>query len=150
LYGGSDEGLRIFPDRFVKILVLPGDGIGPEITAATLHVLEKLDGLFALGLVLEHDEIGFAALAKTGTTLPDAVLERAAKSDGIVLGPISHLDYPPRDQGGVNVSAAFRVKLDLYANVRPARTRPGIGRTHRATWADRWGRRHSAKRWRQP
>ena len=134
----------------MKILVWPGDGIGPEITAATQHVLEKLDGLFALGLVLEHDEIGFAALAKTGTPLPDAVLERAAKSDGILLGPISHLDYPPRDQGGVNVSAAFRVKLDLYANVRPARTRPGIGRTHRATWADRWGRRHSAKRWRQP
>jgi 3-isopropylmalate dehydrogenase len=51
--------------------------------------------------------------------------------DGIILGPISHLDYPARDQGGVNVSAAFRVKLDLYANVRPARTRPGLGRTAR-------------------
>jgi len=117
-------------DRLVKILVLPGDGIGPEITAATLHVLENLDAQFRLDLAFEHDEIGFAALAKTGTTLPDAVLERARKADGILLGPISHLDYPPRDKGGINVSATFRVKLDLYANVRPARTRPGIGRTH--------------------
>jgi isocitrate/isopropylmalate dehydrogenase len=46
----------------------------------------------------------------------------------VILGPISHLDYPPADKGGVNVSAAFRVKLDLYANVRPARTRPDLGR----------------------
>ena len=52
-----------------------------------------------------------------------------ATVDGVILGPISHLDYPPRDRGGVNVSAAFRVKLDLYANVRPARSRPGIGHT---------------------
>jgi 3-isopropylmalate dehydrogenase len=57
------------------------------------------------------------------------VLERARELDGVILGPISHLDYPPREQGGVNVSAAFRVKLDLYANVRPARSRPGMGRT---------------------
>ena len=59
------------------------------------------------------------------------MLERAREVDGIILGPISHLDYPARDKGGVNVSAAFRVKLDLYANVRPARSRPGIGRTQR-------------------
>jgi len=46
----------------------------------------------------------------------------------VILGPISHLDYPPADKGGINVSAAFRVKLDLYANVRPARSRAGLGR----------------------
>ena len=111
----------------MRILVLPGDGIGPEITEATLDVLRTTDRVFRLGLEYERDEIGFASLAKTGTTCPDAVLDRARSSDGILLGPISHLDYPPRDKGGVNVSAAFRVKLDLYANVRPARSRPGIG-----------------------
>jgi isocitrate/isopropylmalate dehydrogenase len=113
----------------MHILVLPGDGIGPEITAATLGVLDAADRRFGLGLEFELADIGFAALEKTGTTLPDGVLARAREVDGILLGPISHLDYPPRDQGGVNVSAAFRVKLDLYANIRPARTRPGIGRT---------------------
>jgi len=110
----------------MTILVLPGDGIGPEITQATIAVLEAADRRFGLGLDFEFHDIGFAALEKHGTTLPDAVLERAAASDGIVLGPISHLDYPARDQGGVNVSAAIRVKLDLYANVRPARTREGV------------------------
>ncbi len=112
----------------MNILVLPGDGIGEEITHATLIVLEAAIARFGLDLVFEHDEIGFAAYEKTGTTCPDAVLERARACDGIILGPISHMDYPPRDKGGVNVSAAFRVKLDLYANVRPARTRAGLGR----------------------
>lgn len=110
----------------MKLLVLPGDGIGPEITEATLAVLEAADRRFGLGLEYQHDEIGFVAYDKTGSTCPDAVLERGREADGILLGPISHMDYPPRDQGGVNVSAAFRVKLDLYANVRPARSRPGV------------------------
>ena len=111
----------------INILVLPGDGIGPEITAATLKVLDAADRRFGLGLAYEHAEIGFVALKKYGTTLPDGVLDRARASHGAILGPISHLDYPPRDQGGVNISAAFRVQLDLFANVRPARTRPGLG-----------------------
>ena len=46
----------------------------------------------------------------------------------MILGPISHLDYPPVEKGGINVSGTFRVKLDLYANVRPARSRAGLGR----------------------
>ncbi len=114
----------------MKILVLPGDGIGEEITKATMAVLDVVNSRYSLGLEFFFKDIGFASLEKTGTTLPDEVLEEAKRSDGIILGPISHLDYPPRDQGGVNVSAAFRVKLDLYANIRPARTRPGLPGTH--------------------
>ncbi len=113
----------------MRILTLPGDGIGEEITAATLAVLEAVDRRFGLGLCFEMADIGFKAYDRCGSTCPDAVLERARQVDGIILGPISHLDYPPRDAGGVNVSAAVRVKLDLYANVRPARSRPGIGQT---------------------
>jgi len=113
----------------VKLLVLPGDGIGPEITEATLAVLDSASRKFNLGLEYERREIGLVALKKHGTTLPEGTLERARQVDGVILGPISHLDYPPREQGGINVSAAFRVKLDLYANVRPARSRPGMGRT---------------------
>ena len=115
----------------MKLLVLPGDGIGPEITRATVDVLDAASRKFDLHLEYEYRDIGFAALEKQGTTLPEGVLERAREVDGILLGPISHLDYPARDKGGVNVSAAVRVKLDLYANVRPARSRPGIGRTQR-------------------
>lgn len=61
----------------MKILVLPGDGIGEEITAATIEVLEVADRRFGLGLAWEFDEIGFKALERTGTTCPDAVRDRA-------------------------------------------------------------------------
>lgn len=118
----------------MKILVLPGDGIGPEISTATVEVMEAVDRRFRLGLEFEQRDIGFVAYDRCGTTLPDEVLQRAREVDGIVLGPISHMDYPPRDKGGVNISAAMRVKLDLYANVRPARTRPGV--PHRGTEMD--------------
>jgi 3-isopropylmalate dehydrogenase len=60
--------------------------------------------------------------------MPDGLLGRATESDGVILAPLDQLAYPPREKGGVNVSAAFRVKLDLYANIRPARSRPGIGK----------------------
>ncbi|MEO3431310.1 isocitrate/isopropylmalate family dehydrogenase [Pelagibius sp. CAU 1746] len=110
----------------VKFLVMAGDGIGEEITAATLKVLQAADKRFGLGLEFEDAEIGLKALAKHGTTMPEGVLERARASDGIILGPISHLDYPAPEAGGVNISGVVRTKLDLYANVRPARTRPGL------------------------
>ncbi|NKC32511.1 isocitrate/isopropylmalate dehydrogenase family protein [Falsiroseomonas selenitidurans] len=113
-----------------RFLVLPGDGIGPEIMAATLGVLRAVDARHGLDLSFETQAMGLETLASHGTTLPDSVMEAARASDGVLLGPISHLHYPPRDKGGINVSAAFRVGLDLFANVRPARTRAGLGRGH--------------------
>ena len=107
----------------MRILVLPGDGIGPEIVNSAVEVLDAANRAFDLGLAFDHDDIGFASLEQHGTTLRDELLERARTYDGILLGTISHADYPKPAQGGINVSAAFRGKLDLYANVRPARTR---------------------------
>jgi 3-isopropylmalate dehydrogenase len=112
----------------VKLLVLPGDGIGPEITAATMEVLQAAVRRFRLELSFEERQIGLAALARHGTTLPEGILERAREVDGVILGPLDQLRYPPAEKGGVNPSALFRVKLDLYANVRPARSRAGLGR----------------------
>ncbi|HSA90643.1 MAG TPA: isocitrate/isopropylmalate family dehydrogenase [Burkholderiales bacterium] len=112
----------------MKLLVLPGDGIGPEITAATMAVLQAAERRFRLDFSFEERQIGLAALATHGTTLPDGILQRAREVDGVILGPLDQLRYPPADQGGVNPSALFRVKLDLYANVRPARSRAGLGR----------------------
>ena len=116
----------------LRIAVLPGDGIGPEIVAATQAVLETLDRRFALGLSYVTHEIGHASLARNGTTFPEAVLEACRASDGIVLGPVSHNEYPPKAQGGLNPSGELRIRLDLYANIRPSRSREGLphwGRT---------------------
>lgn len=107
----------------MRILVLPGDGIGPEIVNSSVEVLQAASEKFGLGLTFDFEDIGFVSLEKHGTTLRDDVLEKARGYDGIILGTISHADYPRPEKGGKNVSAAFRCGLDLYANVRPARTR---------------------------
>ena len=113
----------------MDILVLPGDGIGPEITDATLTVLKRADKLHKLGLRFKLDTMGLVSLKKEGTTLPDRILKKARTVAGVILGPVSHLDYPPKEEGGLNPSGEFRVKLDLYANVRPARSRPGLSQS---------------------
>jgi len=113
----------------MRILVLPGDGIGPEITQATLEVLERADSLWRLGLLWQYEEIGLTSLAKEGTTLPPYVLEEARSASGVILGPLATNDYPARDKGGLNPSAELRTKLDLYANIRPAKSRLGAGLT---------------------
>ena len=110
----------------MKILVLPGDGIGPEITRATLDVLRAADAALSLDLEFETRDIGLAALASRGTTLPSEVLERIPEADGVILGPVSHYEYPPREQGGINPSAELRVRYELYANIRPCRSRPAF------------------------
>src|SRR3990172_3269403 len=110
----------------LRILVLEGDGIGPEIAAATLAVLRAADARFGLGLAFESAVIGWAAHKAVGTTFPDAVLDKAKAADGVLLGPVSHNDYPPRAQGGLNPSGELRTRLDLYANIRPARSRAGF------------------------
>ena len=109
----------------MRFMVLPCDGIGPEIAAETVKVLQAADHRFRLGFELFEEESGFASLQCHGTTLREEVLDRARspECDGVILGPQSNMDYPPANQGGRNVSAAFRIGLDLYANVRPARSR---------------------------
>jgi isocitrate/isopropylmalate dehydrogenase len=110
----------------MDILVLPGDGIGPEITDATLSVLDAASRAFALDLMFERHEIGFASLKSQGTTMPEAVLKRVSQVGGTILGPVSHYDYPPPAQGGFNPSGVLRKTFDLYANIRPCRSRPGL------------------------
>jgi 3-isopropylmalate dehydrogenase len=115
------------PGATTRLLVLPGDGIGPEIVAATLEVLAAADRRFALGLAYDTAVIGLASLRAAGTTLPDEVVEQATRADGVILGPVSHNDYPPVAEGGLNPSGELRRRLDLFANIRPARSRRGPG-----------------------
>src|ERR1700757_4305007 len=103
------------------LVVTPGDGIGPEITAATLHVVREIDKLLSLGLTFEEVPIGFEALKKHGTTMPDSSFEAGKRADGVILGPVSHNDYPPVAKGGLNPSGELRKRLALFANIPPAR-----------------------------
>jgi 3-isopropylmalate dehydrogenase len=110
----------------MKILVVPGDGIGQEIVQATLGVLDLLDKRYELGLAYETADCGLVSLQKYGTTVRPEDIERARQADGVILGPMSVNQYPPEHEGGVNVPAAFRLGLELYANIRPSYTRANL------------------------
>jgi 3-isopropylmalate dehydrogenase len=110
----------------IRIAVMQGDGIGPEITAATMAVVRAAQEAFALPLSFSDVSIGLAALREKGTTLPEPAIDAAKRADGVILGPVSHNEYPPLSQGGLNPSGELRKRLDLFANIRPARSRGGI------------------------
>ncbi len=94
--------------------LIPGDGIGPEITAATLQVLD------ALGVQFTWDEQygGMAAVEKGGTPLPNATLDSIRRTQLALKGPLT----TPVGGGYRSVNVALRQEFDLYANVRPTRT----------------------------
>jgi 3-isopropylmalate dehydrogenase len=110
----------------IRLVVMEGDGIGREIVEATMEVLRVADRRFELALAFEPASIGLAALRTHGTTLPEAATAAATAADGVILGPVSHNEYPPVAQGGLNPSGELRRRLDLYANIRPARSRGGF------------------------
>ena len=112
------------PSDPVTLLVLDGDGISPEITAATVEVLDAVQDRTGLRFRLDRAQVGLRPLAAQGTTFPAGLLDRARAADGVILGPVSHNDYPPEAQGGINPSGHLRKHLDLFANIRPARSHP--------------------------
>lgn len=118
----------------MKIMIVPGDGIGPEIVDATLGVLDLLRVKLELALEFEYAACGLASLRKYGITVRDDDIEQARNSAGVILGPMSVSEYPKPEQGGRNVPAAFRSGLDLYANIRPCYTRPNVRSV--AEWMD--------------
>jgi isocitrate/isopropylmalate dehydrogenase len=77
----------------VRIVVMEGDGIGPEITAATMRVLAAADRAFGLALSFAPISIGLAALRSEGRTLSERAVEAAKSADGVILGPGSHNEY---------------------------------------------------------
>jgi len=104
-----------------KILVLPGDGIGPEIVAEAVKVLERLQG-DGLGVELEHGLVGGSGYDAEGHPLPRATLRLAREADAILLGAVGgpkweHLDIPVRPERGL---LGLRSELGLFANLRPA------------------------------
>lgn len=105
-----------------KIAVLPGDGIGPEIVAEALKVLDAVKTVYGLDFETELGLIGGAAIDQTGTPLPCETLELARSADAILLGAVGgpkweSLDISVRPERGL---LGLRSELKLFSNLRPA------------------------------
>ena len=105
-----------------NILVLPGDGIGPEIVAEALKVLEALRGDADPGFEIDRAPIGGEAVDAHGTPLPGETLERARAADAILLGAVGgpKWDGVERDLRPERGLLALRSELGVFANLRPA------------------------------
>jgi isocitrate dehydrogenase (NAD+) len=101
-----------------RLTLIPGDGIGPEVTGAVLRVLE------ASGFTAEWEEFsaGAAALAEHGTTLPAPLLESIRRNKVALKGPIT----TPIGEGFTSVNVGLRQALELYANLRPVWNLPNV------------------------
>ncbi|WP_439634371.1 3-isopropylmalate dehydrogenase [Glycocaulis sp.] len=112
----------------MKLLLLPGDGIGPEVLAEVRRVIDGLNAHHGLGLNVENGDIGGASLDRHGTPLAPHVLEMAKASDAVLMGAVGGpkwqgVSYELRpEQGLLNL----RKGLGLYANLRPALCFPAL------------------------
>src|SRR5262245_45270592 len=101
-----------------RITLIPGDGIGPEVTAAVVRVLDAT----AVSIEWDRHEAGVIAHQATGETLPAAVLESVRRNGVALKGPVT----TPVGEGFTSVNVGLRKALDLYANVRPVANLPGV------------------------
>ncbi|MGB5079397.1 MAG: 3-isopropylmalate dehydrogenase [Burkholderiales bacterium] len=108
----------------MKIAVLPGDGVGPEVVAEAVKVLSAL----GLALELEQALVGGAAYDLSGDPLPAATLELAKRSDAVLFGAVGgpRYDAVPRDQRPEQAILRLRKELRLFANLRPATVFPEL------------------------
>jgi len=106
--------------------MIAGDGIGPEISTATKQVLNAVKQVFKLNLEIEDEIAGHESLKKYGATVTSMLLKKVEKADGLILGPMSTYDFKDENKGEINPSKFFRKSLDLYANIRPAKTYAGL------------------------
>ena len=109
--------------------VLVGDDIGREIVPVAVQVTSAAAAMNGLHIEWRRLPIGRRALDTHGSTLPSETLEKLSALDGWVLGPIGHRDYPDRPEA-VNPHPILRKRFDLFANIRPTRSFPGIGCLH--------------------
>ncbi|MFN2480222.1 MAG: isocitrate dehydrogenase (NAD(+)) [Pyrinomonadaceae bacterium] len=100
------------------ITLIPGDGIGPEVTSAVVRIIEATN----VEVEWETHYAGAQALEKYGTTLPDDLLESIKRNKVALKGPIT----TPVGKGFTSVNVGLRKTLDLYANLRPVRALPNV------------------------
>ncbi len=112
----------------LRIAVLPGDGIGPEVTRAALGVLRAACALDGIDVEATEHPVGGAALRATGSPLPEATLAACLASDAVFLGAVGDpaFDGEPRERRPETGLLRLRKSLGVFANVRPAKAVPGL------------------------
>jgi 3-isopropylmalate dehydrogenase len=105
-------------NEMFRVAVIEGDGIGPEVLAATRVVLEKVLSKYGLSIEVKHVEAGDVAVSKYGEALPESSWNIIKTCDAILKGPVG--------ESAGEVVVKIRRGLDLYANIRPAKTFPGV------------------------
>lgn len=124
-----------------NILVLPGDGIGPEVSAAARLCLDAVASAEGLDLAFDEAPFGGHGIDETGNPLPEETLEKARQSDAIFLGAVGGPKWdnaPVRPEKGL---LTIRKELDLFANLRPLKVFDGLEhlsplKSHRVKGAD--------------
>ncbi len=100
------------------ITLIPGDGIGPEVTEAVVRIFKAA----ALDIEWERHDAGVLAFEKSGETLPAPLLDSISRNKVALKGPVT----TPIGQGFTSVNVGLRKALDLYANLRPVKNLPGV------------------------
>jgi len=101
-----------------RITLIPGDGIGPEVTAAVVRIL----AVSGVAIDWESHDAGVTAVAKTGQTLPQSLLDSIVANKVALKGPVT----TPVGEGFTSVNVGLRKALELYANLRPVYNLPGV------------------------
>ncbi len=106
-----------------KVAILPGDGTGPELVDASMKVLDAVMKKFKIKIGISFGEAGLHCIEKYGTNLPDKTVGLLKESDCVIKGPMT-----TPEGAGSQVSAAVKIRkmFDLYADVRPVKTIPGV------------------------
>jgi isocitrate dehydrogenase (NAD+) len=108
--------------RTHSVTLIPGDGIGPEVTAATISILEAAGRMTGCSFDWHLHNAGADAFAKTGEYIPPALYDSIARNKVALKGPVT----TPIGQGFSSINVTLRKKFDLYANFRPVKSLPGL------------------------
>jgi 3-isopropylmalate dehydrogenase len=112
----------------MKITVLPGDGIGPEVTREALRVIKGLGTIFGIGIETDEHMIGAAAIREAGTPLPDETIDSCLTSDAVLLGAVGSPEFDhllPEERPEIGL-LRLRKALGGFANLRPAKAIPAL------------------------
>jgi 3-isopropylmalate dehydrogenase len=115
-----------------RIVVLPGDGIGPEVTAQAVKVLKVIGEKFHVDFKFDYALIGAEAIDKTGTALPDETLDKCNSAQAVLLGAVGHPRFDDDPSAKVRPEQGLlkiRKSLGLFANIRPVQTYPLLYKT---------------------